>query len=205
APPPPGTPARLASLPAAIPFAPQLAGTSSAAQLLRLRNDGGEALSVAKLTVNGDAFRLSHDCNAALAPNESCSAAIVFTPGAPGPQSGTFSVESNGGTATIALEGEGRSLPAVDLGGTDFGRAAVGTPVERIVRFINSSTAPIAVAKSSVAAPFAIAADGCSGTVVPGGNCDVHVQFRPAGEGSATGELLLAAAHGTVIAKGVLL
>jgi len=96
-------------------------------------------------------------------------------------------------------------MPAIDLGATDFGRAAVGTAAERLVRFINSSAAPIAVAKSSVAEPFAIAADGCSGTVVPGGNCDVRVQFHPAAEGSATGELLLAAANGAVIAKGTLL
>jgi hypothetical protein len=199
----PGTPAHLAPSSLALQFAPQLAGSASPAQLLRLRNVGGTALTIAKVTADNDAFQLQHDC-ATLAPNESCSAAVVFSPSAAGTQRGTLGVQTETGTTQIALEGEGRAIPAVDLGPTDFGSAPVGSAAERIVRFMNSGPSPIAIAKSSAAGPFAIAADACSGTVNPGANCEVRVQFHPAAAGSATGELLLAGANGGVIAKGSL-
>jgi HYDIN/CFA65/VesB-like, Ig-like domain len=199
----PGTPAHLAASSLALQFPPQLAGTTSPAQLLRLRNDGGAALTIAKIAPDNDAFELRHDC-ATLAPNESCSAAIVFSPSAAGAQRGTLGVQTETGTTQIALEGEGRAIPAVDLGPTDFGNTPISTTAERVVRFMNSGPSPIAIAKSSAAEPFAIAADACSGTINPGANCEVRVQFRPATPGSATGELLLAGANGGVIAKGAL-
>src|ERR1043166_4294750 len=68
----PGAPAHLATSTAALQFAPQLAGTASDAQLLRLRNDGGSPLTIAKIAADNDAFRVKNDC-ATLGPNESCS------------------------------------------------------------------------------------------------------------------------------------
>src|SRR3954447_7000888 len=59
-----GGPAHLAMSSAALQFAPQLAGTTSPAQLLQLRNDGGTALTIAKVDVDNKAFQLSHDCAA---------------------------------------------------------------------------------------------------------------------------------------------
>jgi hypothetical protein len=203
-PPNPAAPPHLAASTAALQFAPQLAGSASAAQLLRLRNDGGSPLTIAKIAADNYAFRITNDC-ATLAPNESCSAAVVFAPAAAGAQRAILGVQTEGGSTSVALEGEGRALPAIDLGATDFGSAPVGNPVERSIRFMNSGTTPIAIAKSSVDAPFAIAADTCSGTVAPGVNCELRVQFRPAAAGSATGELLLAGASGDVVAKGALL
>jgi len=200
----PAAPPHLAASAAALRFAPQLAGTASAAQLLRLRNDGGSPLTIAKIAAGNDAFRITNDC-ATLAPNESCSAAVVFAPSAAGAQRTLLGVQSEGGSTSVTLEGEGRALPAIDLGATDFGSAPVGNPVERSIRFINSGTTPIAIAKASVGAPFAIAADTCSGTLAPGVNCELRVQFVPAAAGSATGELLLAGAGGDVVAKGALL
>ncbi len=207
APPPPanpGTPAHLTASAIAMAFAPQLAGTASDAQLLRLRNDGGAPLTISKIAADKDAFHVKNDC-ATLAPNESCSVAVVFAPSAAGAQPALLGVQTDSGTTTIALDGEGRAIPAVDLGATDFGQTAVGANTERSIHFMNSGPTPIAVAKTSAGVPFAIAADTCSGTVAPGVNCEVRVQFRPTAGGSATGELLLGGADGAVIAKGALL
>src|ERR1044071_5107154 len=82
----PDTPARLTASSQSFTFAPQLAGTASAAQLFRLRNSGGKLLSIARIAVDNDAFRLSHDCGGTLAPHESCSAAAVVAPTGGGTQ-----------------------------------------------------------------------------------------------------------------------
>jgi hypothetical protein len=204
APAPPGTPARLSASSAALTFSQQLAGSTSPAQLVRLRNSGGELLSIMKIAANNDAFRVWHDCGGTLAPNESCSAAVVFAPAGAGTQRGAVDVETNAGTTTIAIDGQGQAIPSVDLGATDFGQTQLGAAAERIVRFMNSGPLPLTVT-AAASAPFEIAADGCSGTIAPGSACELHLRFRPAAAGAASGELRLAGAGGAVIAKGTLL
>ncbi|HEY6140237.1 MAG TPA: choice-of-anchor D domain-containing protein [Thermoanaerobaculia bacterium] len=199
-----GTPARLTASSAALRFSPQLAGTASAAQLVRLSNSGGQLLSIARIVSDNDAFRPSYDCGGTLAPNESCSVAVVFAPAGGGTQAADIAVETNAGTTKISLSGEGKAIPPVDLGPTDFGRAQVGTAVERTVRFMNSGAMPLSM-KAAVSAPFEIADDACAGTIAPGGNCEVRLRFRPATGGSATGELRLAGVNGAMTAKGALL
>ena len=201
---PPGTPARLTASSSALTFSSQLAGTSSAAQLLRLRNSGGALLSIVKIASDNDAFHVWHDCGGTLAPNESCSAAVVFAPAAAGAQRGAVAVETNNGMTTVVIDGEGRAIPPVDLGATDFGQTQVGAAVDRAVRFMNSGPLPLAL-KASVNGPFEITADGCSDTVAPGGTCEVSLRFRPPAAGSVTGQVLLAGASGAAVAKGALI
>src|SRR5437870_2451567 len=112
-----------------------VAGTASERKVLRLRNDGGSPLTIAKVTT---------DC-ATLAPNESCGVVVVFAPPNTDTQSGGPSVQTDTGSTT---------MPPADLGATDFGSAPLGTVVARSIRFTNKGSTPIVMAKSSVDAPF---------------------------------------------------
>lgn len=200
------TPAQLAATPARLAFAAQLVGIASAAQTIQLRNDGDEPLSIGKIIANGDAFGVSNDCAKPLARNDSCGATVVFTPATPGKHTGAVAIDSNGGTATIALDGEGSETPTVELPQTDFGGTLVGAPVERVVSFVNRGTTTIVIGKSTANAPFEVSSDGCGNAkVAPGGNCAVRVLFRPATGGPVSGELSLVGTRGETVAKGALL
>jgi hypothetical protein len=198
----PSAPARIGTWANLRPFGPQFPGTSSAAQLVRLRNDGGAPLTFRSIAATSAAFHVATDCGPALEPRESCSAAIVFAPSTAGKESGALNVESTGGHATIPLEGEATAIPAVDLGPTDLGRAPVSSASERVVRFLNTSPLPVAIAKATATPPFEASAD--CGTVAPGGGCDAGIVFRPVANGPAAGELLLVNTHGDAVAKSAL-
>ncbi len=199
-------PAQLAPLPPAMTFGVQLAGTASPAQLVRIRNAGDEPLSIASLGAHGDAFRISHDCLAALAKSESCSAAVVFAPSLAGPQQSELTVETNGGKAAIALSGTARPIPPVDLGLIDFGSAVVKTPrPPRPIRFANSRPAPIVLGKSILSGPFAAVFDRCSGARLDsGGHCDATLALNTPAVGAFRGQLRLVDAQGSVVAFSAL-
>ena len=205
-PPPTPAPAQLAPLPPALTFDAQLAGTPSAAQLVRIRNSGDETLSVADVTAKPGSFRISNDCGDALAKNESCSAAVVFEPAESGEQSGELTVSTNGGTAAVALRGVARPIPPVNLGPLDFGSAPAGTPrPARTLRFGNSRPAAVVFGTASLSAPFVFAADACSGkSIEPGRPCDVEVAMPPGVTGGFKGELRLPDAYGDLVAVAVL-
>ncbi|HYU26019.1 MAG TPA: choice-of-anchor D domain-containing protein, partial [Thermoanaerobaculia bacterium] len=199
------TPAKLEATPAELVFRTQPIGTTSAAQAIQLRNDGDEPLSIGKITAKGDAFRVSNDCTKPLARNDSCSASVVFAPPAAGRYNGAVAIDSNGGTATIALDGEAPATAVIVLPPTDFGRTLLGVPVEHVVSLVNRGPATIAIGKSTANAPFEVSSDGCrNAKVAPGSNCAVRVQFRPAAGGPASGELSLFGARGETVAKGTL-
>ena len=198
------TPAHLVTSPASLVFPPQLISTASAAQSVRLQNDGGEPLSIGNIEVKG-AFRVSNDCGKTLASNSACSAAVVFVPLVAGKNGGVLAIDTNGGSATIPLGGEGRPLPVIELPPTDFGRAFAGTAVERAVPFTNSGPATILIGKATAPPPFEVSSDGCrNGKVAPGDGCEVRLQFRPAARGVLKSELVLVDPRGQVVAKGTL-
>jgi hypothetical protein len=205
-PPPAPTPAQLAPLPPALMFGVLPAGTTSPAQLVRIRNGGDEPLSITGVGARGDAFRMSQDCPPALAKNESCSAAIVFAPALAGAQRGSLTIRTNGGTAAVALSGTARPIPPVDLGPTELGSAVADTPrPPRPVRFANGRPIPLALGKPRLSGPFAAVSDRCSGArVQPGDNCDVSVALTATGVGSFRGELRLFDVQGAAVAFSAL-
>ncbi len=197
-------PAHLTTSPTTLAFPPQLAGTTSSAQSVRLQNDGGEPLSIGNIDVKG-AFRVSNDCGQRLSPKSSCNAAVVFAPPVAGKHSGVLAIYTNGGSATIPLGGEGRPRQAIKLRPTDFGRAFAGTAVERVVPFTNSGPATIVVGKATAPPPFEVSSDGCQNRKLrPGEGCEVGLKFRPTAGGIMKGELVLVDPRGDVVAKGTL-
>jgi hypothetical protein len=150
-------------------------------------------------------FRVTNDCGKTLAPTSLCNAAVVFAPPVAGKHSGVLAINTNGGSATISLGGEGRPFPVIELPPTDFGRAFAGTAVDRVVPVINSGPATILVGKSSAPPPFEVSSDGCRNRKLrPGDGCEVGLKFRPTAGGNLKGELVLFDPRGEVLAKGAL-
>lgn len=103
---------------AALDFAAQLQGTSSAPQVITLSNSGTAPLTISSISLSG-AYVETHNCNTAkaLAPNASCVISVSFKPSAAGTQAGTLTVVSNdpAGNDTTSLNGQGVSavLPVI--------------------------------------------------------------------------------------------
>jgi hypothetical protein len=199
-------PPLLAPTPAALTFSTQPVGTASPAQVVRLRNDGDGALSISSLTSTDDAFRLTHDCTAALAKGASCNATIVFAPPAPGPRHGELRMATNGGARVIALIGDAQAVKrtAVDLGPLDFGSVVIKTPRQpQRLRFVNSGAAPVTFSAPAISSPFVVTIDRCR-EVPPGGPCDVEVALPSDVVGSFTGQLRLIDTRGNLVAFSTL-
>lgn len=200
----PPPPAQLSPTPPALPFAAQLVGTASDAQLLRLRNTGDQPLTISSIAASDDAFRVKHDCAPELAKNDSCSVAVVFAPPSAGRHEAELKIATNVETRRVALSGAGNAVPTVDLGPLNFGRAMIRTarPPQR-VRFANSGPLTVSFGVPSITAPFVVTANGCA-EVPPGGNCDVEVALPADVAGGFKGELRLVDRQANAVAAAAL-
>ena len=198
------SPARATISPAKMSFAPLTAGSTSSAQLLVLRNDGDEPLTIRGVAVHGAGFQMANRCGDTLGGHESCNVAVVFAPASEGDHAGSVVVDTSAAAIDVPLRATARSIPPVRLASIDFGRHASDAPVApQRVQFVNGSASAIEIGAVSMepANPFAIVSNGCRGRVAPGGRCDVMISFAPRA-GAAQSELRITAAEGRLIARG---
>ncbi|HEY5985010.1 MAG TPA: choice-of-anchor D domain-containing protein, partial [Streptosporangiaceae bacterium] len=98
--------------PSSLQFGAVLVTTTSAPQTVTVANAGSSPLTVTSAVTSGP-FAVSGDfCTSAgsIAPGGACQIAVVFVPASSGPASGTLTISSDGGTATVALSGSGSPL-----------------------------------------------------------------------------------------------
>ena len=101
--------------PASFSFASQPVATTSSAESFTLSNSGNAALSIAGIGVTGTDpgdFIQNTTCGATLAPNGTCTIAVLFTPAGAGTRSGKLVVTDNsnntaGSTQSSTLAGTG--------------------------------------------------------------------------------------------------
>jgi hypothetical protein len=170
--------------------------------MFTVHNAGEQPLTIRKVAANGEAFRVTNGCGAALERGVSCSVAVVFAPVRAGEHGGSVTIATSAKNLVIPLRGAARPVPPVELAPLDFGRRQIGEKVAPgRVRFVNSGAAPVVIADVALAPaePFSIAANRCEAAVPPGGECDVLVGFVPR-DGQSQGEVKMAGADGHVVA-----
>ncbi len=72
---------------------------------MTLTNTGASTLTVSSVTAS-TYFAVTHDCST-LAPAESCTANVTFTPTAQGSLNGTLTIQASNGTLSVGLTGTG--------------------------------------------------------------------------------------------------
>jgi centrosomal CEP192-like protein/HYDIN/CFA65/VesB family protein/ASPM-SPD-2-Hydin domain-containing protein len=183
--------------PSSVSFGAVRQGKTASPQTVTLTNDGGTIVHVTSATVSGDpSFSVAVDsCSgAALSVGTACTVQIGFAPTTLGSLLGSlsFSDDAANSPQAVALSGSGVQ-PAVSLSATSlaFGNQVVGTKsANQPVVVTNTGTDSLNVGTATVAAPFAIASDGCSNTAVAAGSsCTIQVDFAPTATGPATGSL----------------
>lgn len=188
-------------------FASQTIGTTSALQLVTLKNVGNAAMtSPSGFSFTGDFdFGGTGTCKVGVsyAPGASCTASVVFKPSAAGTRTGTLTMMTNASPnpMVVKLSGTGVSpvpapIASVSPMSLVFASQTVGTTSGlQIVTLTNSGNAAMTIPSG-----FVFSGDygfGGTGTCkvgvsyAPGDSCTASVVFKPTAMGTRTGTLTM--------------
>ena len=133
-----------------------------------------------------------NDCNATLAPNDTCQVYVRFTPGAVGARPAALLFTTGGGaTYQIGLNGNGISGQVTfSPQSLSFGPQPLTTTSAFLpVTLTNGGNGNVTVTGVTIVGTnpgdFILAGgEACVGTFIPGGQCTVAVAFRPTATGN---------------------
>ena len=180
----------------------EIGKTSQAA--LAVTNDGNADLHVTSVALDPpiDDLTVADGCGAAVAPKDSCTIVLTFTPTAAGDR-GTSLVtvdDSATGGAKVPVAAKGVAppgVPALEIkpGALDFGSIVPGTDARQALTVASAGTGAVDI--SAVVPPagpdFSIASEDCAGqTLAPGATCSIEVIFRPSATGPRSDTLSVA-------------
>ncbi len=180
------------SAPASQAFGSQTVGASST-QIITVTNSGDGDLEITGATTAAP-FAVTNNACGTVAPAGTCEITVTYTASVVGAESGSLSITSSAGDASVALTGTGVELPvpdvSVDKETVAFGSVEVGTTKDVVVTITSSGQAELVVSSVSTEAPFSVVSD--CGTEAPGETCTATVTFEPTAEGAASGTLTIA-------------
>jgi len=179
--------------PGMLDFGDQWVGTTSSPQTVTLANSGNTPLIISDVVATGD-YGQASACVGTMAPGDSCTITVTFTPTATGPRNGTVAVSDNGWASpqTVALSGVG-SMPAVTLS-TAFLRFVdqpLGTTSgPQAVTLTNSGGASLSISSIGTSGNYA-QANTCLSPIEAGASCTISVTFTPTIVGGQSGTLTI--------------
>jgi hypothetical protein len=182
-----------------ISFGNQQIGSTSAAQTTTLKNTGHSLLVITNIAVAGPNpgdFAQTNNCGVTLSAGASCTFSVVFTPTASGNRSATLNITDNAGGSPqhASLAGTGIG-PMATLNPTSlsFGNQSVGTTSgAKGIQLKNTGNSTLTI--SSIAISGTNATDftqtnNCPGSLTPGAQCNINVNFSPTSIGTRTAAL----------------
>jgi subtilase family serine protease len=192
--------------PTSLTFASTTVGSTTAAQIVTVKNSGTAALTLTSETLTGTnatSFLISaKTCTTSLAAAASCTVSVEFKPAAAGALTASLSIADNatGSPQTVSLTGTGAAAtPAVTLTPTSltFASTTVGsTTAAQVVTVKNSGTAALTLTSETItgtnATSFLISAKTCTTSLAAAATCTVSVEFKPAAAGTLTASLSIA-------------
>jgi hypothetical protein len=185
-----------------IPFGTVL-DDNTADQIVTVSNNGSADLTVGTIAGPAAPFSIvSNNCTSPISPGGSCTLTVRFAPTAAGLFSDSFGIPSDDPstpTVTMSVSGTGTATPVPVIAVTDsvapttdhqipFGNVVHGLTADQTVTVSNTGNASLTIGlianANSLAAPFSITTDNCSGkTIAPGGSCTLKVRFAPTAAG----------------------
>jgi hypothetical protein len=185
--------------PTSFTFTNQQPGVASTPQTLTIANNGGAPVANVGFQFTGAAASSysisSTTCGAILNNGSSCTAQIVFTPGATGAIAATLVVSSStAGVAAVSvpLNGSGQLATGLTVSPAQLTFPIIGagqSSTAQSVTVTNSSSYAIASISLAATLPFNISQNGCTGGLAAGGSCTVALVFQPTAGGAASGVL----------------
>ena len=192
--------------PLSLTFGILAVGTSSAAQMITLKNLGSTALTLSQLLLTGNdaaSFAIAPagtSCptsGGALAIAASCIVAINFSPQTPGPNNANLSFVDNasGSPQIIPLSGTAIA-PTISISPTSltFAPQSVGTSsAPQTLTLLNTGTSAVAINQISLAGANAgdfSQTNNCSSVLGTSSSCVVNVIFKPVAAGNRAASIL---------------
>ena len=184
---------------AALDFDGQLVGGTSDPMSVTVTNHGTRAMSLTGVRLRGEAaaeFEVVADgCTGSTrGAGESCTLEVAFKPAVNGGRAATLDLIGNA-IGELPLTGSGAAPVLVaNHSQIDFGPQPVdGRSASRTLRLSNNGAAPMSIGSVSLggshSADFALSDKCGSGTLGPGGECTVRINFTPRAAGERAGEL----------------
>lgn len=179
----------------ALNFADQVVNIQSYAQHVTFTNTGTIPVSLGTGSTTGDFSITSAGCNSyTLAPGDSCTVYVAFTPATSGTRTGTLTMPNSTGTnQTVSLTGTG-TAPTLGLtispATLGFADQTVGTTSgANYISVTNNGNATVTVSRVyDSGGDFHITYNGCS-TIQPLSSCQVNAVFTPSAAGARTGTI----------------
>ena len=203
--------------PATLTFPNTVAGVTSDAQLVTVKNTGTGAATISSFAISGTAptsFVELNDCGASLAAGASCMVSVAFRPASAAALTATLNVADNasGSPQKVTLSGTGTAKPSVKLSATTLTFASTvekTTSAYQTVTLTNAGTSILDLTSIAIAGTNATSfteLNTCGATLAPAANCVVYVSFTPTTTGALTGTLTITdtgnASPQTVVLKG---
>jgi hypothetical protein len=183
--------------PSSLAFGDQLVDTTSPSQDVTITNSSTTSVALEineEETTDLEEFNTNLGCQfVTLAPGQSCTTTVDFSPISVGGKSAFLSLGSNAGPILVPLSGTGADPnQTVSPTSLSFGGQLVGsTSSAKTVTVTNGpgATADDEVGEVVILGPdanqFSIATDGCSNQTLPvDGSCEVGVEFGPSSTGA---------------------
>jgi hypothetical protein len=188
--------------PTSLTFASTATGSTTAAQVVTIKNSGTATLNLTSETITGSNsssfLKSATTCGATLAAAATCTVSVEFSPASTGALSASLSIVDNaaGSPQAVSLSGSGTSgsSPTVSLspGSLTFASQNVGsTSTAQSVTLSNSGHAPLSITSIAASGDFA-ETNTCGTSVAAGANCQIAVTFTPTVAGSRTGAVTIA-------------
>ena len=191
--------------PTSLTFASTTVGSTTAAQLVTVKNTGTSTVTLTSETITGtnatSFLKSATTCGATLAAAASCTVSVEFKPAAAGALTGSLSIADNatGSPQTVKLTGTGTAPLTVTLSPTSltFASTTVGsTTAAQLVTVKNTGTATVTLTSETItgtnATSFLKSATTCGATLAAAASCTVSVEFKPTAAGALTGSLSVA-------------
>ncbi|MBI4934230.1 MAG: choice-of-anchor D domain-containing protein [Actinobacteria bacterium] len=194
-------PVATVTAPAAVTAFTAIVGTTSAAQVVTVTNDGDALLNVSSATVGGTdptQFTIPSNGCTVVAPGASCAITVAFRPTTAGAKAAQLVIAHDAGAdSVVALAGTG-TAPIASITApaalTTFTAAVGGTSTSVNVTVTNTGTANLQVNGATLGGTnptnFAIT-NNCTVAIAPAGSCTIAVVFRPLTTGPKSAQLTI--------------
>lgn len=184
----------LASAPTSLSFGNVTVGSSQSLSET-ITNTGGSSVTVSQIAATGAAFSLSGiAAPLTLAPGQSASFSVAFTPQSASTASGSVSVTSNASNSSLSipLSGTGISpgLLVPNPGNLNFGSVTVGNKQSLPETLTNTGGSSVTISSATISGSgFTLSGLTTPVTLTTGQTATFSVTFTPASTGTASGSV----------------
>ncbi len=176
--------------PTSIAFGPEMAGVTSAAQIVILSNTGNAPMTISGLQragANPYVFVQTNNCPSSLPAGASCTILATFTPTAVGPVSALFSMifGSSLNPASFSLTGSGTPNFQLSPPSLRFQQTGNQSGQPQGVTLTNLGPKPLTIGIIEIYGSAFTQQNNCGSILAPQSSCTVEVSFRPGAPSSS--------------------